>query len=1042
LVYMKQELVGRKRELEVIDGHLNSAVDGKGSTILITGEPGIGKTSLIDKVVNTAEERGFVLHRGIAIQEVSQPFNILTHAFSEIISEPLFDEQEFISFAEVFAINQGGLLMAQSSTEEGGLDADIFAGMLTAVQNFVKDSFDASNAMGANLGRLEYGNMKILIENGQHLFLTAVLVGREHPDMANILKSTVRDLENEYEHILSSWSGDISEMEPVSDILNELANRRFIVRKDLSGLNLESEIGRISETALEALATVSAATPILLVLEDMQWASETSLKVIEYIVRNLGELNVLLLGSARPGEQGSWDDHKSRLVDDELVAELPLKGFDRIALLDLIKTRYSPNDFPDDLYDQLLKRTEGNPFFALELVRHMEERNAIVLEYGEFIFREGEMTLPDTVEDLISSRLDDLDSEALSVAEFASCMGREFDLEILAEVSLGRDIMKGLEALSLAGILKLTKDSGIFSHGLFQEFIYDNLSPRWRTNFHKGLGDFYERTYVGRADEVMYELARHYLCTNLHEKGFDYSIKAAEKAEASFAIDHAMQMYNSALSVLPKLGKSHSFQDSSIHERIGDLHSLTGSMDEGLVEYRLAVAESSDEIKAGLYRKSATFLSRKGDIDLAFESLDKAISLASKDSLEFWRIEGERASTLINKGELDNAIELSKNVLDHLNNFEDTLRDIADINQTLGIAYYKKGNMEASSKQDEIVLKLREDMEDLRGMAQVYGNIGISYIMSGDFDSAKEQFLNSIEIEKKIKDSYGLARTYSNLGGIHYYRSEWDDVLKITEKSLEIKRRIGDRPGIATSLDIMGLVNNEKGEIKEALKFFEKGLIIKKKIGDKRQLAESYNFRGNAHLALGEIDKAEKDHQLSLELRKEMGDTIGIAASLNNIGDTLLEKGNMNDAEAHYKKSMDLSSDGTSNELLIDSLFGFSAVLIGSARYSEAHESLQRAEDIIKESNLSSKLPIWHRQMGLLLAMEGMIDQARENFNIALKELEEVNALFELAITQGVWGEILGANDDQGRVILLSAKTTFEKIGNTLWSERCEKALE
>jgi hypothetical protein len=183
-------LIGRDNELKTLNQILNKAISGEGSTIFISGEAGIGKTRLIDAFRESAAAQNLKVLSGSASADTSQPFLIFSKALGEVMERPLFEEQEYKGFSKLFAVYKTGMLLAETSTGEEDLDADIFAGMFTAVQDFVRESFDQAVTQKAGLGRLEYGNMKILIEHGTQIFLTAVFTGEEHPDMKHLLRRT------------------------------------------------------------------------------------------------------------------------------------------------------------------------------------------------------------------------------------------------------------------------------------------------------------------------------------------------------------------------------------------------------------------------------------------------------------------------------------------------------------------------------------------------------------------------------------------------------------------------------------------------------------------------------------------------------------------------------------------------------------------------------------------------------------------------------------------------------------------------------------
>ncbi len=239
LLPQKIKLIGRDEELNQLKKYLDDAIVGKGSTILLSGEAGIGKTRLVDEFLNHSIANNVKVLAGSSASDIIHPFLILSDALEKEIDQPLFQDQEFVSFRAIFAVNRSGLLVAQASSETDDLDADIFAGMLSAVQDFVRDSFDSSVEQRAGLGRLEYGDMTIMMEHGSHLFLTALIQGNEHPGMKNLLRTAVKDIEKDCGEILESWSGSMVDMTQIQDEISALANVKFQVRRDLVKISQE-----------------------------------------------------------------------------------------------------------------------------------------------------------------------------------------------------------------------------------------------------------------------------------------------------------------------------------------------------------------------------------------------------------------------------------------------------------------------------------------------------------------------------------------------------------------------------------------------------------------------------------------------------------------------------------------------------------------------------------------------------------------------------------------------------------------------------------
>jgi len=452
-----QALVGRDSELATLKKHLADTVSGKGSTVLISGEPGIGKTALVEAFKEYAATQNVKILSGAASADSAQPFLVFSKALAGEMDAPLFEEQEYKQFVKIFAINHEGMLVAQASSGEKEMDADIFAGMLSAVQDFVGDSFDVAGKQKTGLGCLEYSDMKILIERGHHLSLTGVFSGNEHPDMKSSLERTLQKIEEEHGAALEKWSEDASEVEHVRGKIANLTEAKFLVRRDLEGVKLENERIRIADGVLEYLDRLSDNRPLVLFLEDMHWADKSSLFVLRFLANNLGSMRTMIFATMRPYGDTGAQDSLTAMRDEKALTEFELSGLGMEDMRELADKTFHPNDFSPDFFERLHSDCAGNPFFLMELLRQMQYDGAITYENGVFHMAADNYSMPPSIEDIVQRRLDSLKPETLALAEYASCIGKDFVLSAVFSMP-GMDTKEHLlESLNDTGIINITK---------------------------------------------------------------------------------------------------------------------------------------------------------------------------------------------------------------------------------------------------------------------------------------------------------------------------------------------------------------------------------------------------------------------------------------------------------------------------------------------------------------------------------------------------------------------------------------------------------
>lgn len=1000
-------LVGRERELALLKTSLTSAMEGEGSTMLISGEAGIGKTWLIEEFIGYAREQGSRILSGSAAADTLEPFLIFSRALQGEVERPLFHEQEHTSFTEIFAVDRAGLLLAQASPMEGGLDADIFAGMLSAVQSFVKDSFDAGGARSGGLGRLEYGDMKIMMEHGEHLFLTAVFRGVEHHDMRSMLKRTIQTINREQGHALENWSGTMKEIGPVQEIISSLASVKFLVRRELEGVMLENERTRIADQALDILVEIARPKPLIIMLEDMHWADESSLFVFNYLARNIRSEKILIMGSMRPHESDVLAHTLESMREEGLLTEIELEMFDIGDVSSLVKEMYPGSDFSDDFINSLASQCKGNPFFMTELLRQMGVEGSIGKKDDKYLLLSEDYSIPSSVEDMVYNRLEKMEPDTMMLVEYASCIGRKFEDDIVKSIQTLGDTPAALNKLNETGIIISSDNMNEFSHAIFRDVIYDSIGARWRLVYHKSLGEFYEVKYSHQLDEVLYELARHFSASNEFQKAFDYSIRAGEKAESAFAPEQGITFYEKALEILPrlKMGLDAIDKEIELKEWLGDLYAFIGNYESAFEKFDIGEeVKCESDTRARLLRKVGYVHQKTGNYDGAIETAGRAKELLGDTNYqEQGRILVGEGSAYWRKGEYDNAMKHFIEAYDTFEKVDGADEDSANALRMVGNIYISQGEKEMALEYSEKSLALMENIGNLPGIASALNNIGIVHRRKGELDKALEYQTRGLEIRKKIMDKRGIAFSLINMGNLNWDRGDLDTALQNYESSLEIMETIGDRHGTGLSLSNIGLVHMNRGDMDLALDFQAKSLEIREKIKDKHGIAESLYNIALLHLASDNPDLAREYFEKCLDIYLDLGDKRHTIQSRCGLAEASMKLGKVEEAFDHGEKA------------LADSL----------------------------EIGLKREEGMSLRTLGMIHREKGDMDKAGEEFEKARTILEEVGEKTELAYLLYEYALLLKARDEstEAEEYLEQARDMFGRMGMKLWVNKAGKVL-
>jgi DNA-binding SARP family transcriptional activator len=338
----------------------------------------------------------------------------------------------------------------------------------------------------------------------------------------------------------------------------------------------EIERYRLFEAVAGLFAEIAASAPLLVVLDDLQWADRPTLLLLRHLARVPLPIRVPILGSYRagdPGRDGPLADAIADLRHEQLASEFRLSGLSAEQTAELVRTR--TGRLPSlALARALHERTEGNPLFVQQIVRRLDQAGIDIGRAGPADLRA--LGLPEDLKRVIAGRLAGLEPWIADWLRAAAVMGRDFDAAVLERV-VGLDdeqFMAALEQALEAGVIvqqsanpgrrATTVGYGYrFSHPLIREALYEDISAPRRARLHKLVGEAleeFDRVEGGASPEQVTGqriamLAQHFghAADREHaDKAVRYSRQAGDRATAMLAYEDAAQHYGRALELLER----------------------------------------------------------------------------------------------------------------------------------------------------------------------------------------------------------------------------------------------------------------------------------------------------------------------------------------------------------------------------------------------------------------------------------------------------------------------------------------------------------
>jgi len=641
----------------------------------------------------------------------------------------------------------------------------------------------------------------------------------------------------------------------------------------------EQEQNRLFEAVSQFVTNISRETPLLVVLDDLQWTDPSSLLLLHYLARDVYRSPLLLLGAYRSTDIDSKHPLSPVLTElnrERLLQSVSLKRMSLNEISEMVRQILEQDDVPAEFCKMVYEKTRGNPFFAEEVIKSLKEEEVIYREENKWKIREvSRIEFPETVKSVVKARVDRLDNECQNVLTLASFVGNDFSCETLCGVT-------GIEENKLLEIIEKLLKTGLVKHGVMRgedvcsfadiivrDVLYEEVSPFRRKKLHNVVGCALEKVYAKKIDEHFGELALHFLESEDKEKALDYFLKAGEKASNVHANSEAVSYFESALRLLEEKGELR--EKGRVLEKLGDLKGIVGEPAARLKYWNEALQLRSHlnekEKVAGLHRRISYVLFAMGDIEKAREHLDEA-----SESVET----------------MPESVELAKLY-------------IARADEKMWYA----GDMAGSRSWAEKALALAEKLGNFEVIADSYLTLGNACFFTRDQKKASECFERALKI--------ALDKNHVDIALAAYFQLALEPSLKIEkrieyfEKHMELSKKAGFISSISWSgMALASLYAFYRGNMKDAVSLAEESVALSRKVGYPRLLSLSIGYLGWICMILGELDKSEQYFKEAFGFSQIAGDFDTVALGHFFLGSLHFEKGEYNKAREHLEKANEI----------------------------------------------------------------------------------------------------------------------------------------
>ena len=699
--------------------------------------------------------------------------------------------------------------------------------------------------------------------------------------------------------------------------------------------------GELARTALRRLVELDAQSgPIVLVLDDLQWADDDSLELICELASNLTGSPVVLLVAARPEmlvRSAGWGEGA---VDHTRIDLRNLEPDDAEAMFRNLLARC--RDIPEDTAQAAIEMTGGNPAFLEQLVRLFIDNGTIDTSGAAWRLdpdKAADTELPISIEEAIEARIAALEPEERDLLEKAAVFGNVFWVSavialtrleladrlepnpLAIEWGNGEDVRRRVsDLISILAdrdyLLPLDPDDSsipgdvevVFKHNLERELIVRSTEARRLERYYLSAAQWLEAKLPTLRDEQLEFLA------SLYERGGDTRraarcyLQGGDRARNRYAPEEARGLYEKGLAML---GEADAPARMDGLHNLGDVLEQTGKSDEAAERFvaMLHVAWRYDNLnKAGAaYSRLGRGQRRLGRYDAAMEHL-------------------RRAHELFERSRDD--------------------RGIASTLDDMGKVHWLRGGYGQALDFHRQALTIRRALGDRRSIALSLANIGRVHHDSGNFKAAIAQFREALDLRRDIGDLVGIVQSLCDLGGVHAEDGSFEAALELLAEARALAQDIGDKLALADVLSRTGEVKGAMGRGAEAVRDLSEAKQLASSLGDRVALAVTHQRLAQVHLQLGSLEAADVEAHAAVAVSQSLGLRVHIGCGYRVKAEVAAALGHTLDAENDFRRAIDILSAVKHEVELARAYTGLAALKHRTGHGAEAAKLRGRAADI------------------------------------------------------------------------------------------------
>jgi class 3 adenylate cyclase/tetratricopeptide (TPR) repeat protein len=787
----------------------------------------------------------------------------------------------------------------------------------------------------------------------------------------------------------------------------------------------ELRADNIHDLLLGILRRAVATRPLLLVIEDAHWMDSASWAFMLLAAREMKSL--LLVVATRPLSAPVPPEY-SQLMAIPGAVKLTLDHLAPEEAIALACRRLGVEALPPAVAQMIGEKAGGNPFFTEELAFALRDAGHILIERGQCRLAEGvdvrSIAMPDTVEGVVSERIDRLTPDQQLSLKVASVVGRTFLERLLHNIHpLEAERPKIVEHLSALRVVDLaTVESHqpepmyIFKHIITQQVAYNLMLFAQRRELHRAIAVWHEREHAADLAPLYPTLAHHYTKAENHAKAIEYLEQAGTRAVANHANEEAITFFNQALALDDKTpGLSDPLRRALWYEQLGEACYALGRTAESREHINRALTLMGRPPPGAPWRHLVSLLA-----EAAVQALHRFFPrwfLREAGPHSRWLLEAARANERLSqiyyienaKAESMNAAVTALNLAEQAGASPELVRSYSNVTVTTAVITAYK----LSAMYERLALDTGAAVGHVPSLAYANEVVALYHAGAGHWRQAEERFTESIALAESIGDRRRWDEA-TFLGAVNFHRH--GDLLEAKKRYEELY--VGGRRRGIVQVQLWGLTGRvalalSLGGDAEAAPLLESLLA---EYGDQSNIVAradailGYGTLAQAHMRAGDVRKARLAAERVVAYM-EQSETVSyyLLSGYHGLGETLTSLFSLRRAEgAEDERKMLRTALSTfrSFAMMYPTARPMSFIWRGvyarlDGREAAARRHFVKSLDWAQRLDMSFACAIGHREIARLersdqAARQAHVDEARRLFNAcgAVMDAERLDAMF------------------------------------------------